>query len=107
MSQKELDITDQHAEKPTAWARKPDSKVREFEQRRLTDERGRLWTGSVTSGTLRGAEEHPEVVFVCEDQSSELKRVARLDVEAKDAHRAWRKMTDAEVLETFRRSEPA
>lgn len=89
------------------WARRPERKTPRMEQRRLTDDRGRLWTGSITSGTLEGGEEHAEVIFVCEDQPSELKRVTRLDVPAEDADRAWRKMTEIEVLDTFHRSEPA
>lgn len=77
------------------------------EKRELQDDRGRRWVGTVTSGTVRGGEEHAEVVFVCRDQPSELKRVARLDVPARDADRRWASMHETEVRDVFDRSSPA
>lgn len=89
------------------WERRPLEATPSMEQRRLRDDRGRVWVGSVTSGTVRGGEEHAEVVFVCQDQPGELKRVARLDVPAAEIGARWRAMADAEVIEAFERSEPA
>jgi len=89
------------------WARRDESETPRAEQREFRDERGRRWVGTVTSGTDRGGEEHAEVVFVCCDQPSELKRVGRLDVPAAKADRRWAEISEDEVRETFRRSEPA
>lgn len=89
------------------WARRPERDTPRAEQRTFRDDRGRTWVGSVTSGTLRGGEEHAEVVFVCVDQPGELKRFARLDIPPSRADEAWRGMADEEVLDIFRRSEPA
>jgi hypothetical protein len=89
------------------WARRSEDETPRAEQRELRDERGRLWVGTVTSGTLRDGEDHAEVIFVCPDQPSELKRVARLDVPAADADRGWLRMSEEEVRSVFRRSDPA
>lgn len=78
-----------------------------MEQRRFRDERGRLWTGSISSGTLRGGEQHAEVIFVCDDQPGELKRVARLDVAPAEADDLWRSMDEQAIRRVFRGSEPA
>lgn len=89
------------------WAHRPASDMPEMVQRTLRDARGRTWIGSVSSGTDRGGEEHAEVIFVCQDQPGELKRVSRLDVPPAQADDAWRAMDDAGLQEVFRRSEPA
>jgi len=89
------------------WSRRAESETPRAEQREFSDERGRRWVGTVTSGTDRGGEEHAEVIFVCRDQPSELKRVARLDIPAAQADTGWAKLSDEEVLSTFGRSEPA
>jgi len=78
-----------------------------MEQRTLRDERGRTWVGNITSGTVSGGERHAEVFFVCTDQPGELKRVSRLDIPVDDADERWRTMDESEILEVFRRSEPA
>lgn len=88
------------------WERRDADTEPSMEQRLIHDDRGRTWVGSITSGTLRDGEAHAEVVFVCRDQPSELKRVARLDIPAEDADDRWRTMQEDEVLDTFRRSTP-
>lgn len=90
-----------------AESKRPEGDTPRMEQRRLRDDRGRIWTGSVTSGTLRGGEQHAEVVFVCEDQPSELKRFSRLEVPPAEADDMWRKMDDSEIHRVFDESEPA
>lgn len=89
------------------WARRPWTETPRMEQREVTDGRGRTWVGSITSGTLRGGEEHAEVIFICRDHPGELKRVARLGMPPREASDAWRKMGSAEVLDVLERSEPA
>ncbi len=89
------------------WERRPAEDTPMMTQRVLEDDRGRTWVGSITSGTLRGGEAHAEVIFVCRDQPDELKRVARLDIPAAEAGQRWRELDESEVLEAFRRSEPA
>ena len=76
-------------------------------QREVKDDRGRTWVGSITSGTVRGGEERAEVIFVCRDQPSELKRVGHLELPPAEAATAWNKMRPDEVLEILGRSEPA
>lgn len=88
------------------WARRSADDEPEMVQRDVEDGRGRRWTGSVRSGTLRGGEDNADVIFVCRDQPGELKRVARLDVPAEDAAKRWRRMDDAEVRAILDRSEP-
>lgn len=90
-----------------AWERRPERDTPRMEQRTLRDGRGRRWTGSVTSGTVSGGEEHAEVIFICDDQPDELKRVARLDVAPTQAAERWREMEDEEIESVFRGSEPA
>ena len=89
------------------WEKRPKSDEPVNEQRRLTDDEGRTWIGSVTSGRFQGGEENAEVLFVCDDQPSELKRVADLGIPARDADTHWRGVSDDEVGEVFRRSRPA
>lgn len=89
------------------WSRRPERDTPRMEQRRFRDERGRLWTGSVSSGTVRGGESHAEVIFVCEDHPGQLKRVARLDMAPAEADDAWQSMDDDDVRRTFDRAEPA
>ena len=76
-------------------------------QRSFKDDRGRLWTGSVMSGRMEGGEEHAEVLFVCDDQPAETKRVATLEAAPRDADEQWVTMADDEVVQVFNRSEPA
>jgi hypothetical protein len=89
------------------WARRPKEDEPIAEQRSFTDEEGRRWTGTVTSGRLEGGEENAEVIFVCEDQPSELKRVADLGVAPRAADDTWRRIGEDEVEAVFRRSRPA
>lgn len=89
------------------WERRPARDTPRMEQRTLRDARGRTWVGSISSGTLRGGEQHAEVIFVCRDQPGELKRRARLDMPPADADDAWRAMDEDELREVFGRSEPA
>ncbi len=86
------------------WARRPANETPRAEQRTVMDDRGRRWTGTVHSGSQRRGEEHAEVLFVCEDQPSERKRVARLRIPAADVDDRWRAMEEEEVQEVFRRS---
>jgi hypothetical protein len=78
-----------------------------MEQRGFTDERGRSWVGSVTSGTWEGGEENAEAIFVCTDQPSEPKRVARLRVPAREVDDYWRGLDESEVRNVFESSEEA
>ncbi len=89
------------------WARRSWHETPRMEQREVKDGRGRTWVGSITSGTVRGGEEHAEVVFICRDQPGELKRVGRLNVPPGEAPAAWREMRPDEVLDLLDRSEPA
>jgi hypothetical protein len=78
-----------------------------METRTFTDDAGRRWAGSVISGRFAGGEEQAEVVFVCEDVPSELKRFARIDAPPAEAATRWRALNDGEVRDLFRSSEPA
>lgn len=78
-----------------------------MQQREVMDERGRTWVGSITSGTVRGGEKRAEVVFVCKDQPSELKRVGHLELPPAEAATVWHDMRPDEVLDILERSEPA
>lgn len=89
------------------WERRPKSDEPVAEQRSITDDEGRKWTGMVSSGRFQGGEENAEVLFVCEDQTSELKRVADLGVPPGDADDLWRGLPQSEVEDVFRRSRPA
>ncbi|MBX6363096.1 MAG: hypothetical protein IRZ00_04450 [Gemmatimonadetes bacterium] len=89
------------------WAKRPVEETPEATPRVFRDDRGRQWTGMVTSGTHEGGEEHAEAIFVCDDVPSETKRLARLDVPAAVAGARWRAMGEEEIREVFRRSEPA
>lgn len=87
--------------------RRDESETPRMETRTFTDDDGRRWAGSVMSGRFRGGEEHAEVVFVCEDIPSEMKRFARLDTPPAQAAEQWRGMGEEEVRTLFRDSEPA
>lgn len=87
--------------------RRDESETPRMETRTFTDDRGRRWAGSVMSGRFRGGEEHAEVIFVCEDTPSEVKRFARLDSSPAEAADEWRGMGEEEVRGLFRDSEPA
>jgi len=89
------------------WKRQPAENEPVMEQRTFRDDQGRQWTGMVTSGRLEGGEVNAEVVFVCNDQPSETKRVASLGVDAAHADDAFRAMDDREVRDLFRNSTPA
>lgn len=89
------------------WERQSAENEPVMEQRTFTDDQGRHWTGMVTSGRLEGGEENAEVIFVCDDQPSETKRVANIGVDAAHADQAFRTMGDEEVRELFRNSSPA
>jgi hypothetical protein len=88
------------------WERRPESDTPHAEQRELRDEQGRTWVGSVTSGERAGGEAHAQVIFVCRDQPSELKRVSTLEVPARDADAYWSELEMGEVEALFRRAEP-
>lgn len=87
--------------------RRDESETPWMETRTFTAEDGRRWAGSVMSGRFRGGEEHAEVVFVCEDTPSELKRFTRLDSSPAEAVEQWRGMGEEQVRSLFRDSEPA
>ena len=89
------------------WDRRPEDETPQAEPRRFRDDRGRRWTGVVRSGSERRGEEHAEVIFICDDQPSEAKRVARLAIRAADVDERWRALPADEVLDAFRRSLPA
>lgn len=89
------------------WERRPKSDEPVMAQRTFTDDAGRQWTGSVTSGRVEGGEDFAEVLFVCNDQPAEVKRVVTLDYPPAEADDRWTDMADDEVVELFRRSEPA
>lgn len=90
-----------------SWERRPKSEEPVAEQRTITYDVGRRWTGSVSSGRFPGGEQNAEVIWVCEDQPSELKRVADLGIPPGLADDQWRKLGDDEVLEVFLHSRPA
>ena len=52
-------------------------------------------------------EDFAEVLFVCNDQPNEIKRVATLDYPPAEAGDHWTDLPDEDVAELFRRSEPA
>ena len=89
------------------WERRPKADEPRMVHRSLRDDQGRTWTGLVQSGRHEGGEELAEVLFICEDQPGETKRVARLDTPAASADERWQAMGDQEVAELFRSSEPA
>lgn len=84
-----------------------ESETPRMETRTFNDDDGRRWAGSVMSGRFRGGEEHAEVIFVCEDTPSEMKRFATLDSAPAEAAEKWRGMKDEQVKTLFRNSEPA
>ena len=89
------------------WERRPRADEPVMAQRTFEDDRGRRWTGSVTSGRVEGGEDFAEVLFVCNDQPNEMKRVATLEHPPGEADRRWGDMAEDEVVELFRRSAPA
>lgn len=89
------------------WERRPKDDEPTMAQRTFEDDGGRSWTGSVTSGRMEGGEDFAEVLFVCNDQPGETKRVANLEYPPGEADRRWSAMGDDEIAELFRRSSPA
>lgn len=89
------------------WERKPESTTPESEPRSVVDDHGRRWTGSVTSGRMGGGEEYAEVIFACDDNPSEPKRVSRLNEPPTRASASWRDMREPDRREVFDRSMPA
>jgi hypothetical protein len=89
------------------WERRPKSDEPTAEQRSVQDDQGRTWIGSVSSGRFERGEQNAEVLFVCEDQVSEVKRVADLEIPPGQADDLWRGMAQNEVDDVFRRSTPA
>lgn len=89
------------------WSRRPEQDTPRMAQREFRDERGRRWTGSVTSGTVEGGEDRAEIIFVCRDQPSAQKRVGSLDVPPRRAEDRWRAMDDREIVDVFRQADPA
>ncbi len=89
------------------WERRPKEDEPTMAQRSFLDEDGRNWTGSVMSGRMEGGEDFAEVLFVCDDQPAETKRVATLEIAPGDADKRWSAMGDDEIVDVFRRSEPA
>ncbi len=47
------------------------------------------------------------MIFLCDDQPSETKRVARLPIAAAEVDDRWREMGEDEIMEAFHRSKPA
>lgn len=90
-----------------AWERRPESTTPDATPREVVDDRGRHWKGSVTSGRMGDGEQYAEVVFTCEDQPSEVKRVSRLNEPPATVSETWRRMGDAELRDVFDRSMPA
>lgn len=89
------------------WARRPKGDEPAAEQRSITDDEGRKWIGSVSSGRFEGGERNAEVIWVCEDQMTALKRVSDLGVAPAEADDRWRSMEVDEVRAAFARSRPA
>ena len=89
------------------WERRPKSDEPIATQREIFDDSGRRWVGSVSSGRLPGGEENAEVIWVCADQPSELKRVADLGVPPGEADDLWLELGEEEVNSVFRESRPA
>jgi hypothetical protein len=89
------------------WERRPKDDEPMMVQRSFRDDAGRSWTGSIMSGRHEGGEDFAEVLFVCNDQPAETKRVATLEIPPGEADREWKVMGDDAVTELFRRSSPA
>jgi hypothetical protein len=89
------------------WERRPRDDEPLMAQRSFEDDRGRRWTGSVTSGRVEGGEDFAEVLFVCNDQPMEMKRTVTLEYPPGEADSRWSDMKEDEVVELFRRSTPA
>jgi hypothetical protein len=87
--------------------RRPESDTPESSPREVVDDRGRRWAGMVASGRMGGGEEYAEVIFACEDNPSELKRVSRLNEPPGRASDSWRGMDEAALREVFDRSMPS
>jgi len=90
-----------------SWERRSRDDEPVAEQRTITDDDGRRWTGTVSSGRFPGGEENAEVIWVCDDQPSELKRVADLGIPPGRADKVWLSMNDDEVSAVFLDSRPA
>ena len=89
------------------WAKRPKSDEPVAEQRNIKDDDGRTWVGTVSSGRFQGGEHNAEVIWVCEDQTSEIKRVSDLGVAPAEADDRWRQMEQEEIDAVFGRSRPA
>ena len=89
------------------WERRPREDEPKMIQRYVRDDRGRTWTGSVMSGRFEGGEDFSEVLFVCNDQPAEVKRVATLELPPREADDRWKMMEDSEVERLFLSSRPA
>jgi len=90
-----------------SWERRPREDEPRMVQRFLRDDRGRTWTGLVQSGRHEGGEDFAEVLFICNDQPTEAKRVATMDTPPGEADERWKMMGDDEIDDLFRRSEVA
>jgi hypothetical protein len=88
-------------------ARRAESDTPVGDARQVMDDRGRRWSGVVTSGRMGGGEEYAEVIFACEDNPGEVKRVSRLNEPPARAGETWRAMGDADLRDVFDRSMPA
>ena len=89
------------------WERRPKSDEPVANQRTITDDIGRRWVGTVSSGRFQGGEENAEVIWVCTDQPSELKRVADLGIPPGEADDVWLELGEEDVVSVFRDSRPA
>ena len=89
------------------WERRPKDDEPVMNQRYVRDDQGRTWTGSVMSGRFEGGEDFSEILFVCNDQPTEVKRVATLEYPAREADERWKMMGDSDVDTLFRQSKPA
>jgi hypothetical protein len=90
-----------------SWERRPREDEPRMIQRFVQDDQGRTWTGFVQSGRHEGGEDFAEVLFICNDQPAEVKRVVTLDTPPGEADDRWQMMADQEIEDLFKRSERA
>lgn len=83
------------------WERRPEEDTPTAEQRRFQDDQGRTWVGTLTSGSVAGGEQHGEVIFVCEDDPNEVKRVGRMEAAPAEAADEWKRMDEPGVRSVF------
>ena len=76
-------------------------------ERRPREDEPRMIQRFVQSGRHEGGEDFAEVLFVCNDQPAETKRVATLDMPPGEADDHWQMMADQDIEDLFRRSERA